>query len=300
MKTKQTFWGAFLISLGALFLLHNAWHFELAWNYLWKLWPLVFIIWGVSALTSNIVVRQILSVVKAVLLAVVIFAGVKSTWFSWDEAHWDDNDDRYEQQTYTAPYTSDLKTASFVFKAGAGKFVIKDTTDELFFADAHSSINDFEFENDTEDNSVRFTMQEKNFRFRGISPKNFADIKLNSNPLWDMDIDLGAASGNFDFSAYKVKDLRINTGAASLKMKLGDLVDESNVSVKTGVSSIYISVPKSVGCEINSKTGLASKNYNGFTENGSNRYRTDNFDSATKKIYLSIDAGVSSIDVNRY
>lgn len=301
MKTKQTFWGSLLITLGALFLLNNVLHFELAWSFLWKLWPLVLIIWGASALTNNMVVKHILSVSKAVLLAIVIFAGIKSSWCSFDDIRWDDDEDyKFEHQTFTAPYSKESPKATFIFKAGAGKFTINDTTDELFYADAKSSINDFQFENDSEDNVVRLTMQEKKYHFRSFSAKNFAEIKLNPNPEWDIDVNIGAASGNFDFSDYKIKDLKINSGAASLSIKLGDKVDESNVSVKTGVSSINISIPSSVACEINSKTGLASKNYNGFNEVGSHRYRTDNFDSAAKKIYLSVDAGVSSINVNRY
>ena len=301
MKTKQTFWGSLLISLGALFLLNNVFHFELAWSFLWKLWPLVLIIWGASALTNNVIVKHVLSIAKAVLLAVVIFAGIKSSWCTWDDINWDDaNDSSFEQQTFTAPFEKETKSASFVFKAGAGKYTINDTTDELFYAEAKSSINDFQFENDTDENSVKLTMQETRHHFRGFSPKNFANIKLNPKPEWDIELNIGAASGNFDFSQYKIKDMRINSGAASLNIKLGDRIDESNVSVKTGVSSINISVPNTVGCEINSKTGLASKNYNGFNETGSHRYRTDNFDSTSKKIYLSVDAGVSSISVNRY
>lgn len=301
MKTKQTFWGSLLITLGGLFLLNNVLHLEFAWSFLWKLWPLVLIIWGISALTNNMIVKQILSVLKAVLLAVVIFAGVKNSWCSFNDIRWDDDDDvRFEHQTFTAPYTKESPKASFVFKAGAGKFTISDTTDELFFAEAKSSINDFQFENNTDDNTVKLTMQEKQYHFRSFSAKNFADIKLNPAPEWNIDVNIGAASGDFDFSEYKVKDLVINSGAASLKIKLGDKMNESNVDVKTGVSSINILVPNSVGCEINSKTGLASKNYNGFKEEGSHKYRTDNFDSASKKIYLSIDAGVSSINVNRY
>jgi len=302
MKSKQIFWGSLLITLGALFLINNAVQLEFAWHFLWKLWPAVFIVWGISALTQNMIAKRILAGLKAVILAVVIFAGFKSSWCSWDDVDFNDNSVHYEEQVFAAPYNKDSETATFDFKAGAGKFTIRDVTeDELFSADAHSSINDFVFETDSAHNEVRFYMKDsRHFKFNSGSPKNIADIKLNRNPLWDMDIDIGAASGNFDFSDYKIKDLRINTGASSLNIKLGDKQQESHVDLKTGVSSINITVPSSVGCEITSKTGLASKRYNGFKEAGSGKYKTDNYDSSKKKLYLSIDAGVSSINVSRY
>jgi hypothetical protein len=303
MKTKQTFWGALLITLGGLFLLNSLLNFGFAWSFLWKLWPLVLIIWGISALTPNIVVKHVLSVAKAVLLAIVIFAGFKSVFNSWDQIDWDDDDDgvtHFERQTFCAPFEKNTETANFIFKAGAGKFTIKDTTGDLLYSEIKSSINDFQFESDTETNTVKLFMQEHNHHFKSFSPKNFAEIRMNPIPKWDIDINIGAASGDFDFSNYKVKNLTMNAGAAKINIKLGSLIEESNVTIKTGVSKINVAVPNSVGCEIHSKTGLASKNYSGFREIGSNKYRTDNFDSSDKKIYLSIDAGVSSINVNRY
>jgi hypothetical protein len=302
MKNRQIFWGSLLITVGGLFLLNNIIHLEFAWNFLWKLWPLVFIIWGISALTTNVVVRDILSAIKAVLLALVIFSGFKSCIGSDCEFNFDDNDfndGSYNSQTFDAPYSSSSKTASFLFKAGSGKYTIKDTSGELFFANVKSSTDDFQFDNNTDKNEVKLTMSNKT-HFHTFGKENSAEIKLNSNPIWDMEFDIGAASANLDLSGYKVKNVILNAGASSLKIKLGDFSNESTLTIKTGVSSIEISVPASSGCEIISKTGLASKDYNGFNEESGNKYRTDNFSSASKKIYLNIDAGVSSVKVSRY
>jgi hypothetical protein len=61
-----------------------------------------------------------------------------------------------------------------------------------------------------------------------------------------------------------------------------------------------ILIPDSVGCEIDSDDALSSKNYEGFKRISHNIYRTDNFDSSSKKIFIEIDCGVSSIDVKKY
>jgi hypothetical protein len=45
---------------------------------------------------------------------------------------------------------------------------------------------------------------------------------------------------------------------------------------------------------------LNSKEFDGFKKLKSDLYQTANFDSTKKKIYIKIDSGVSSLDINRY
>jgi hypothetical protein len=45
---------------------------------------------------------------------------------------------------------------------------------------------------------------------------------------------------------------------------------------------------------------LSSKDFDDFTKINSNLYRSHNFDSAKKKVYLDIETGISSIHVSRY
>ncbi|HEX9253534.1 MAG TPA: hypothetical protein VF870_14915, partial [Ignavibacteriaceae bacterium] len=63
---------------------------------------------------------------------------------------------------------------------------------------------------------------------------------------------------------------------------------------------IDILIPDSVGCEIKSDAALSSRNYEGFIKINNDLYRSENFDKFTKKIYIDIDCGVSSIDVKIY
>jgi hypothetical protein len=72
------------------------------------------------------------------------------------------------------------------------------------------------------------------------------------------------------------------------------------VNIHAGVSSISVQVPESAGCEISSESGLSSKTFNGFVEGGDGNYRTANFDTASRKIFVYFKAGVSSLKVVRY
>lgn len=50
-------WGLILIAIGAIFLLQNFVGFD-AWDYVWKLWPLVLIIWGAQKLLDGLQSRK--------------------------------------------------------------------------------------------------------------------------------------------------------------------------------------------------------------------------------------------------
>ena len=48
MKPKHVFWGLFLVTLGLLILISNFAIVNLDLARLWKLWPVVLILWGIS------------------------------------------------------------------------------------------------------------------------------------------------------------------------------------------------------------------------------------------------------------
>ena len=59
-------------------------------------------------------------------------------------------------------------------------------------------------------------------------------------------------------------------------------------------------VPETSGCEVKLEGALNSKDFAGFKKVSSDLYRTANFDTASKKIFINIDSGVSSLNVDRY
>jgi len=130
--------------------------------------------------------------------------------------------------------------------------------------------------------------------------KNAVELSLNSNPEWDLNFDVGAASLDLDLTQYKVSKLDVDMGAAALNVKFGDLADVSRFKIDAGASDIDILVPQNVGCEIKSDAALSSRNYEGFTKIKKDLYRTENFENAAKKIFIDIDCGVSSINVKKY
>ncbi len=304
MKTKHIFWGLLFISIGVLVLLNNFGVMNIYWSGVWKFWPLVIVLWGISFLTKNLIMKNILVGSAAIFLAVVIFASVKSATNIIDndiEFVIDGDDVHYEVTDYFQQYDSTLQRATLNFSAGAGSFIIANTTDSLIAVIAEGIKNNYSFTNETSEYSASLDLEMKQtkFSFGKGKHKNKVDISLNTNPVWDINFDIGAAKIDLDLTPYKTENITVDMGAASLDVKLGNLADETRLSIDAGASSIYIEIPDSSGCEITTDAVLSSKSFEGFNKTDSDLYRTPGFENSKKKIYIDIECGVSSIKVRR-
>ena len=312
MKTKHLFWGFLFITIGVLILLNNVTSFTLYWVNIWKYWPVFLILIGISLLIKSPFVRGAFASIIAIVIGISLFAMLKSGWGFFENdfvsgihhgvviKDWNDHD--YEVKNFYEDYNDKIKTASLDLKAGVGSFKITDTTSSLFAATTRGYGDRFVLTStiNGENASLIFERTEKKFFVFNGKIKNKVDISLNTNPVWDLNFEVGAASTEFDLRPFKVNDVDIDIGAASLKIYLGDLNDTTNIEIDAGASSIEILIPESSGCELNADVTLSSKDFDRFNKVGKELYRTENFDSSTKKIFLNIDSGVSSVKIRRY
>ncbi|MHB1686240.1 MAG: LiaF transmembrane domain-containing protein [Ignavibacteriaceae bacterium] len=308
MKIRHLFWGLFFVTIGILILLRNVGSLNFDLSYIWKFWPVVFILLGLSYFTTNSVVKGFLSAISAIIIAAALFAFFNSIfWFVNDKVFFNDGDGVYinsksDTSNYYETYDPSISKAEFDLDAGAGSFNIKDTTSELFSAYTTGHKNYYRLERETNDGktTVKLLMKKRSFTFFDGKNDNEAEIKLNPSPVWDLDFNGGAAVMDFDLTPFKTENINVKMGAAKIKIKLGDKNKLTTLNLKAGASSIEILVPESSGCEIVSKAALSEKQFNGFNKVSHDTYQTDNFNQAKNKIYLNLNAGVSSIHVDRY
>ena len=207
-----------------------------------------------------------------------------------------------ETLEFEEPIAPNTEKATFRLESGAGRFVIRDTTSQLVKAETESNFGKYSLTQEQSDNSAFVTLEFRG-RNRGWhfgNGRNHVDVRLNPIPVWTINIQVGAASGDFDLSPFKVEELRLDAGASSMNVRLCDRSEETRVRVKTGAASTTIEIPESVGCEVRLQTALSGKRLRGFDKISNSRYQTSNFDSASKKIYIDVSAGVSQIRVDRY
>ncbi len=205
---------------------------------------------------------------------------------------------------YEYEMENDLKEATLNFEGGAGEFKINSSTDKLFEAESRSSLGGFrsDIRNNRNTNTavIDFKMESGRINLKKGKNENSVEINLNAKPLWNIDMGLGAGEAKFDLSDFKVKTLKVSTGVADLNVKLGDRVERTDVKIESGVASVTLEVPQSVGCEVRIEGILNDRNLGDLRKVSDNLYRSPGFEEASRKIVIDYDAGLSEVNIRRY
>lgn len=315
MRSKKIFWGFVLVFIGTLLLLENFEIIHFSWSNVWHFWPIILIAIGINKVLSTSTSKYASPIMVAVTLTALFFLTFKGlskrntenevNWhiFDNDEDEEDDMGSVYSDSTnYVESFDEKYKIAKLDISGGAGTFTLKDTSNELFTAQLNDSVQHFMLRKTETDTTVNLEFSGKNkrnFSFNSDKMSN-AIMKMNAQPLWDINVAMGAGELKFDLSAFKIRNLDLKGGAAAFEIKLGDKSAITKLSAETGVASVNIEIPENSGCYISSSSGLSSKDFNGFDNKGNGVYETSNFAEAKNKIYITLKGGLSSFEVNRY
>ncbi|PLW93976.1 MAG: hypothetical protein C0591_13530, partial [Marinilabiliales bacterium] len=205
-------------------------------------------------------------------------------------------------QDFNIPYEDSLSMAFLDFDAAAGSFYLSDTTDQLlsFTKRGRGGKYTYAVKRSEDKANIYIEREGEDLRFNNDNKSTKIKLALNNEPVWDVKLDVGAAKLDFDLSQFKLKKLDLDGGAASFEIKLGDKYPTSHVNIDAGASEIILKVPTASGCDLNLSTVLSGRTITGFEKVDYGHYRTDNFDSAQNKIYITVDAAVSSYTITRY
>ena len=315
MKFDRIIWGVLLLFIGGVLLLDNFDVINFYWRNVWDFWPIFLIILGVNILfnknnsqTGNIISLSILVIALSVLFVKGQEEPTNKFWWS-NGRHTieidgdEDNDTDNKKLSFSEPYieADSAKKTILNLSGGGTSFDLKGETDSLFAAEVRKRNGEFSLTKTTSDsvNTLTFKMQnnKKSYSFgNGTS----VDVRLNTNPVYEMNLKMGAGELKFDLADYKVRTLNFDGGAAELNIKFGALLPITDVNVKTGVADVKIEIPEGSGCRIKTKTGLSSKDFTGFTKISEGVYETSNYQSAANKIFINFEGGISSFEVDRY
>ncbi len=305
MKSSHILWGTIFLSLGILLLINNFYVVTLDFDLLWKIAPLILVFIGVAIFINNQYGKYIFVFLSAAILSLTAFALFNniSRFFRGDINFEFNSGDTVisDSSFYSYKLTDEIKQAKFIFDGAAGKFRIDSSTDNLIDANTYSAKNMHFMKVETNDSiaTIEFGMRDENIKI-GKNLKNLVDFSLNKNPVWDLNFNCGAADMNFDLEEFKVKSVDVDMGAANLDLKIGDNYPETKIYIDAGASSINLKIPKNSGCELLVDAVLSSKDFDGFKKVGSNKFRTENYDQSENKIFIELNCGVSSIDIERY
>lgn len=286
------------------------------WRSVFSMWPVILIIIGVNLLVPKRGIGNAVSIVVTIAaLAFLAFRGTyppHDNWWIFDNKDWkterristNNNKNREKSSgVFTHEYDDAITTAHLHIKGGAVEYEIGGFTDDLFYAEATSTIGAHQLETTTAgaDANLTFSMRDTekgNWNMGG--DENWAKISLNRNPIWHISLNMGAGAAEFDLSEYKVASLNFNGGAASFEAKLGMPLEETTIAAESGVASVEIEIPRAAACKIIIKSGLSSRDFPGFTKQDDGSYTTEGYEQASNRFVVNLKGGLSSFAVKRY
>ncbi|MFI5138479.1 MAG: LiaI-LiaF-like domain-containing protein [Sphingobacteriales bacterium] len=331
MKNDKLIPGLVLVIIGAAILLANYGYLHFHWWNIFRLWPIFLVIGGVNLVFSHnkspwaTIIKVSVLVIGLGLLLFGNFGNRYNFWpgnhYSWNNNDKDDDDNNNNDMgdndngdddngamkaavngVFNEPYNANIKVARLNVSGGATVYNLADTTNQLFSATTRDNTNRYTFSQSKDEDSiyvVNFKTKSHN-GFNFDSDKNRADMRLNPNPEWEINVETGASSVDFDLSKFKVKELKLHGGAASFKVRFGMPVTMTDVDISTGVSGVDISIPQNAACSIETDSGLSDNKFDGFTKTSDNNYETPGFSSAKNKMHIHISGGLSDFKVRRY
>ncbi len=129
------------------------------------------------------------------------------------------------------------------------------------------------------------------------SPKNNIDLKLNTDIVYNLFLETGATSIDYDLSKFKIENFFLKSGAS----KINIIAPQYNgrINIDSGVSLIDIAIPDNVGTKIYLDTGLSIKDFDEhFQQQEDKTYISQNYDSAEYRLDIKIDCGISQINIH--
>ena len=301
-KDNGVIGGIILITIGIIALMVTFFDLKIVWSELAKFWPIFLIIFGVSILPLNKLLKSISVIILILLSCVLYYNNVNDNMSSMSSFSYDMIEEGVNVQEFSEPYNHNVKTAGVELNYGAGTLFLSSPVDYLVKATNASNYI-------IQDLSVKYEKDHAEIEFEGgnnvtVNGKDFKsnnfNIALNENPIYDFEINLGACNMNFDFTEYKVSDVEVNCGACDIDMKLGDLYGTTNVNIEMGVSDVKIGIPSSSGCRIECETVLSHKDFAGFDKKSGNVYETPNYLSASKHVNIKLEGAISDFEIYRY
>jgi len=323
--------GVILITIGLVFLLRSFGLVHIHWMNFIYLWPIFLLIGGINLIFVNnrSPLASTLKIGIVILgLGVVLFGNFGNRFHFWpgytysssdnndNDFNFDDNDNNDNDSdsthadvvkidgnsSFAEPFNAKVRVAKLNISGGGTGYYLSDTTNQLFEAYTKEQTASYELSRNDQDSVfvLNFDMKKNNhFRF-GKGKNNSATFKLNSAPIWDMDIQTGATKLDFDLSKFKLRNFTISGGAAAFDVKVGEPLAVTKIDISTGVSSVKIDVPKDAACRIVSDSGLSSNKFDGFNKTDDDHYETPGFAAAKNKMYIKLDGGISDFKVTRY
>jgi hypothetical protein len=296
-----------LIFIGTVFLLQNTGYLPPnTWQNLWRLWPVILVLAGIELLLGN---RAPWPVV-ALLGALVLVGGTVAMGLSMAPSV---ATNAVERSTSTALGGATQATVTLRFGAGelnVGPLVSPgpdqlavmdytgpaELTPEPRYSPTVGGTGRLEYQLNTRSRAPSFIPF-----VGGRSDALHMDVNLNPTvPIAALNVQMGATDAHLDLSNLKVASMDISLGAASAWLRVPQAAGSTTAHISGGAATITIEIPQGVGAQIHHSGGLETVDVDQdrFPLVSEGVYRSPGYETATNKVDLTIETGLTTIEVN--
>ncbi|MBU0475161.1 MAG: hypothetical protein KKF62_13485 [Bacteroidetes bacterium] len=297
-KNGQLFWGFLFLTIGTLFLLDKNDYSLFIPDSIINYWPILIILWGVAILLKGTVIKPIVSVISGIFVGLFLYGSI----FGFNHISYNYSDKEVTTSDFYEDYKDSTKNATLSIRTGIGKISVAGSTDKLISGSSSGVYNTFNFKTRYRNDNARIVLRHTKDEIELFGDNNYSNVEfsLNQNPVWNIDLQVGAAKVKMDLSEYKVAEFNLETGASTSDLKFGNKEENLKLNVQMGAATLNIHIPRESGCQIKGDMVLVVKDLEGFSEIDDKHFQTENFNNATNKIFINFDGGVSTLKIDRY
>lgn len=297
---SKIIWGLVLIGFGVIFLAkNNGWLDIDIGSMIINFWPLVLIIVGLTLLAQ--VWRSVIFKIFVVVMIVALFA-LPFIFRSNVERRWGF---KFIKTTIQSEF-GQAKNLYLSLKTGAVELVIDDRVEgnQAFRADLHSQYLKLKRTESRRGDGLHVGLETESSRgwFLGDGRlRGKLGVGINKSLIIDqLRLDVGASAVEANLASFNLKELKIDSGASTIDLILGDLSSNQKVSINSGASTLNIRIPQSVGVQLTCDGVVSSKNFpSDFQNIARGLYQSTNYGSAEKKIVFDMDLGAATLNIDR-
>lgn len=123
------------------------------------------------------------------------------------------------------------------------------------------------------------------------------DIMLNPTVEWDINLQTGVISGDFDLQDVLINNLTLKTGAGDMNLKIGRVTENATVNVSSGVASLDLVVDPSIGVCIKQRSVIQDDNFKEGWYKQNDAFYSTNYQEAAHKVTITIESAISDIQI---
>ncbi len=264
------------------------------WGILWRFWPALIIIIGISILFRRYNVWLVSLLILAILGACL---GIAIWQYGLSPPA------GTATKSYSEPL-GDIERAQIEVDFTAGKVNIGSLPSySLNLVEAASEVGGskggikIDFQRLDSEGSLYLSTDRVNWRFWGAGGIRWEVNFTRSIPL-ALNIKSTLSNMELDLSQLKVTMLRLDVDAGNCKVTMPASAGTTNIKVEADMANVEVNIPDGVAVIIQADTGLGAfiVDTTRFPKQG-DYYVSDNFNTAQNRLYLEIDSDLGRVRV---